>query len=72
MWAAGNGRTDDDNCAADGFINFVGTIAISSVSQRGVPTFFGERCTAIFAVTYSGNTYDEAIVSIESVVNTNK
>lgn len=63
-FAAGNGRHQGDNCAADGFINNPYTIPIASVSQHGKVCYYSERCTAVFAATYSGgNRYDEKVVT---------
>lgn len=68
-FAAGNGRHANDNCAADGYINNPYTIAIASVSQHGKTVYYSERCTAIFAGTYSGgNKYDEKVVRYISVL----
>ncbi len=54
MWAAGNGGMHHDHCGADGYVNSIYTIAIGAVSQTGKPTFFGEPCPGVMAVTLSG------------------
>lgn len=65
VFSAGNGRHSEDNCALDGLMNHIATIPITSVSQRGKTVYYSERCTAVFAGTYSGgNENDEAVVSI--------
>ncbi|XP_046677942.1 neuroendocrine convertase 1-like isoform X1 [Homalodisca vitripennis] len=66
VFAGGNGRHLTDNCACDGLVNNVYTIAIASVSQRGKIVYYSESCTAIFAAAYSGgNSYDEKVATID-------
>ncbi|XP_029133154.2 proprotein convertase subtilisin/kexin type 4-like [Labrus bergylta] len=54
VWAAGNGGTMRDHCGADGYVNSIYNIAIGAVSQMGKPTFFGEPCPGVMAVTLTG------------------
>uniref|UniRef100_UPI0037E838A5 proprotein convertase subtilisin/kexin type 4-like n=1 Tax=Semicossyphus pulcher TaxID=241346 RepID=UPI0037E838A5 len=54
VWAAGNGGTMHDHCGADGYVNSIYTIAIGAVSQMGKPTYFGEPCPGLMAVTLTG------------------
>lgn len=54
MWAAGNGGEFHDHCGADGYVNSIYSIAISAVTQTGEPTFFGEPCPGVMAVTLTG------------------
>ncbi|CAJ1061950.1 furin-like protease kpc-1 [Xyrichtys novacula] len=54
VWAAGNGGMMKDHCGADGYVNSIYTIAIGAVSQMGKPTFFGEPCPGLMAVTLAG------------------
>ncbi|XP_078109837.1 neuroendocrine convertase 2-like isoform X2 [Sander vitreus] len=54
VWAAGNGGMQSDHCGADGYVNSIYTIAIGAVSQTGKPTFFGEPCPGVMAVTLTG------------------
>ncbi|XP_048777999.2 proprotein convertase subtilisin/kexin type 4-like isoform X1 [Ostrea edulis] len=53
VWAAGNGGLGD-NCNADGYVNSVYTIPITSVGSDGAATWYAEVCAAVFAATYSG------------------
>ena len=65
-FAGGNGRHSQDNCGADGYVNSPYVIGITSVSQHGKTVYYSERCTAIFAATYSGgNQYDELVATTD-------
>ncbi|XP_034029586.1 proprotein convertase subtilisin/kexin type 4-like [Thalassophryne amazonica] len=55
VWAAGNGGLHLDHCGADGYVNSIYTIAIGAVTQTGKPTYFGEPCPGIMAVTLTGS-----------------
>lgn len=68
-FASGNGKHHGDNCACDGFVQSIYTIAIASASQSGKTTYYGESCSAIMATTYSsGNKGDEQVVSNKIIV----
>ena len=41
-----------DDCNADGYVNSIYTLGIGAVNEHGVSTYYGERCAAMFAVTY--------------------
>uniref|UniRef100_A0A1B6E0T0 P/Homo B domain-containing protein n=1 Tax=Clastoptera arizonana TaxID=38151 RepID=A0A1B6E0T0_9HEMI len=65
-FASGNGKHYGDNCACDGFVQSIYTIAIASASQSGKTTYYGERCSAIMATTYSsGNKGEEQVASVD-------
>ena len=53
VYAAGNGGPMD-NCNADGYVNSVYTIPITSVGADGKATWYAEVCAPVFAATYSG------------------
>jgi len=52
IWATGNGGIQYDDCNADGYVNSIYTLGIGAVNEHGVSTYYGERCSAMFAVTY--------------------
>lgn len=54
VWAAGNGGLRD-NCNADGYVNSIYTIPITSVDADGKAAYYAEVCAPVFAATYSGN-----------------
>uniref|UniRef100_A0A3Q3RBR9 P/Homo B domain-containing protein n=1 Tax=Monopterus albus TaxID=43700 RepID=A0A3Q3RBR9_MONAL len=54
VWAAGNGGMHHDHCGADGYVNSIYNIAIGAVTQTGNPTYFGEPCPGVMAVTLTG------------------
>ena len=55
MWAAGNGGSYFDSCAADGYVNSIYTIAVGSADQNGQQAYYDENCSAKMAVTFSYN-----------------
>ncbi|KAL3861833.1 hypothetical protein ACJMK2_007847 [Sinanodonta woodiana] len=52
-WAAGNGGKDD-NCNADGYVNSIYTIGVTSLDSVGLPAYYSEVCAAVMATTYGG------------------
>lgn len=52
IWATGNGGMQRDDCNADGYVNSIYTLGIGAVNEHDVSTYYGERCSAMFAVTY--------------------
>ncbi|KAL3861834.1 hypothetical protein ACJMK2_007848 [Sinanodonta woodiana] len=52
-WAAGNGGMDD-NCNADGYVNSIYTIGVTSLDSTGIPAYYSEVCAAVMATTYGG------------------
>lgn len=64
MWASGNGGKKQDNCNCDGYVSSPYTLAVGSVSELGEFPWYGEKCAATMAVTYSSGAYtDQKIVS---------
>ena len=55
VWAAGNGGSYFDSCAADGYVNSIYTIAVGSADQNGQQAYYDENCSAKMAVTFSYN-----------------
>ncbi|EFN62718.1 Neuroendocrine convertase 1 [Camponotus floridanus] len=65
VWASGNGGNSDD-CGYDGYVGSIYTVAVGSVSQTGKLPWYGERCPALLATTYSsGAYYDQKIVTTD-------
>lgn len=54
VFASGNGRMLFDNCASDGYVGNIHTVAISSVTMEGTAPEYAERCAAVIATAYSG------------------
>lgn len=52
IWATGNGGMSHDDCNADGYVNSIYTLGIGAANEHGVSTYYGERCSGMFAVTY--------------------
>ena len=53
VFGGGNGGSEDDSCAYNGYVNSIYTIAINSVTINGTVPGYAERCSAILASTYS-------------------
>jgi hypothetical protein len=62
VWAAGNGGPYD-NCAADGYVQSIYTIAIGSVASDGEPAYYDERCSAKIASTFVSNPFSNVSVA---------
>ncbi|XP_008475999.1 neuroendocrine convertase 1-like isoform X2 [Diaphorina citri] len=70
VFAAGNGKYNGDNCAADGYINSIYTIAIASAREDGQSPFYSEECTGLIATAYSGGISDPVKIITTDVHNT--
>ena len=55
VWAAGNGGSYFDSCAADGYASSIYTIAMGSADQNGRQADYDENCAGKMAVTFSYN-----------------
>ena len=55
MWAAGNGGSYFDSCAADGYSSSIYTIAVGSADQNGGQAHYDEQCAAKMVTTFSYN-----------------
>ncbi|XP_052087874.1 furin-like protease kpc-1 [Mytilus californianus] len=61
IWAAGNGNTAD-NCNADGYVNSIYTVAISS-AMIGQNAWYSEVCASALAVAYGGSQDDRYLTT---------
>ncbi|XP_071160494.1 furin-like [Mytilus edulis] len=61
IWAAGNGGTTD-NCNADGYVNSIYTVAITSV-QIGQNAWYSEVCAPVLAAAYGGSKLDRFLTT---------
>ena len=62
IWAAGNGGTED-NCNADGYVNSIYTVAISS-AMIGSNAWYSEVCAPVLAAAYGGSEDDRFLASL--------
>lgn len=69
VWASGNGGWVGDNCNCDGYASSRLTITIGSASQQGRLPWYGERCSAILAVTYSSGAPGDQMIASTDVNN---
>ena len=59
VWASGNGGGQTDDCNCDGYAGSVFTLSVSSASQQGAATWYGESCTSTLTSTYSSGAYTD-------------
>ena len=57
VWAAGNGGSNFDSCAADGFSSSIYTISVGAADEHGREAYFDEQCSSKMAVAYAHNSY---------------
>lgn len=62
VWASGNGGSKHDDCGCDGYVGSIYTIAVGSASQTGKFPWYGERCPATLATTYSSGAYQDQMI----------
>lgn len=55
VWAVGNGRSNGDSCATDGYASSIYTIAVGAVNQWGQRAYYDEACSARMGVTFNHN-----------------
>ena len=55
VWAAGNGGTYYDSCAADGYSSSIYTISVGSADQSAHAAVYDEQCAAKMVVTFNYN-----------------
>ncbi|CAI2293279.1 unnamed protein product [Caenorhabditis sp. 36 PRJEB53466] len=55
VWASGNGGTNGDNCALDGYVSNEFTISFGVVDSNGVPANYAEGCSAVLAAVSGGD-----------------
>ncbi|KAI5696549.1 hypothetical protein M8J75_014340 [Diaphorina citri] len=70
VFSAGNGRVRGDNCAADGYLNRIDTIAIACVRADGEPPLYSEACNAVMATAYSGGNTDPIKIITTDILGT--
>nr|CAD7587377.1 unnamed protein product [Timema genevievae] len=70
VWASGNGGSRGDNCDCDGYIGSIYTLSVGSASQQGQFPWYGERCAATMATTYSSGAYSDQMIATTDLKNT--
>ncbi|XP_025986584.1 neuroendocrine convertase 1 [Solenopsis invicta] len=70
VWASGNGGSKSDDCGCDGYVGSIYTVAVGSASQTGRFPWYGERCPATLATTYSSGAYHDQMVATTDLRNT--
>ena len=66
VWASGNGGDEGDDCAADGYVSSIYTIAVGSIGVDGSRSLRNdEECSAKMVAAYVTDTYrNPAVVSV--------
>lgn len=67
VWASGNGGGHGDDCNCDGYAGSVYTLSVSSASQQGQATWYGESCTSTLTSTYSSGAYTDQKIATTDV-----
>ncbi|KAL4227164.1 Proprotein convertase subtilisin kexin type [Mactra antiquata] len=70
VWAAGNGGFADDDCNADGYINNIHTIAVTSIGPDRQAAWYSEKCSSLMVATYSGDSPDISNSSFPTIPTT--
>ncbi|KAL6263420.1 hypothetical protein P5V15_006211 [Pogonomyrmex californicus] len=70
VWASGNGGSKSDDCGCDGYVGSIYTVAVGSASQTGRFPWYGERCPATLATTYSSGAYYDQMIATTDLRNT--
>ncbi|XP_012268604.2 neuroendocrine convertase 1-like [Athalia rosae] len=70
VWASGNGGSRADDCGCDGYVGSIYTVAVGSASQTGRFPWYGERCPATLATTYSSGAYHDQMIATTDLRNT--
>nr|XP_012228829.1 PREDICTED: neuroendocrine convertase 1-like isoform X1 [Linepithema humile] len=70
VWASGNGGSKSDDCGCDGYVGSIYTVAVGSASQTGRFPWYGERCPATLATTYSSGAYHDQMIATTDLKNT--
>ncbi|KAJ3286771.1 pheromone processing endoprotease [Rhizoclosmatium sp. JEL0117] len=69
VFASGNGGENRDNCAFDGYVNSIYTIAVGSLDRNDDHPQYGERCTAKMISMYGGG--DDDAINGMGIASTN-
>ncbi|KAH0548887.1 hypothetical protein KQX54_003949, partial [Cotesia glomerata] len=69
VWASGNGGSQKDDCNCDGYVGSIFTIAVGSASQTGKFPWYGEKCPATLATTYSSGAYHDQMIATTDLKN---
>lgn len=74
VWASGNGGINQDNCNADGYVNSIYTITVSSATKAGLKPWYVEECSSILTTTYSSGlrTDPQNIITTDLIENLNE
>jgi len=67
VWASGNGGSHGDDCNCDGYTSSIFTLSVSSASQQGAATWYGESCPSTLTSTYSSGAYTDQKIATTDV-----
>ena len=67
VWASGNGGSRGDDCNCDGYTGSIYTLSVSSASEQGAATWYGESCPSTLTAAYSSGAYtDQKIATTDT------
>jgi len=67
VWASGNGGSHGDDCNCDGYSSSKFTLSVSSASQQGAATWYGESCPSTLTSTFSSGAYTDQKIATTDV-----
>ncbi|ESN99895.1 hypothetical protein HELRODRAFT_93071, partial [Helobdella robusta] len=63
VWASGNGGMFQDDCSCDGYVSSIHTLAIGSVTDEGMSTYYGEVCPSVMGVVFAGGSHSVGVTT---------
>ena len=55
VFSSGKGVVFGDNCAFNGFVNNIQTIAVAALDRNGMPSIKSAQCSAVMTAAVCGN-----------------
>lgn len=65
VFAAGNGKVKGDNCACDGYVSSIFTMAVATCDRYGHVSPYSERCSAVIATAFSSGLNGQHVVTTD-------
>ncbi|KAG5453803.1 Proprotein convertase subtilisin/kexin type 6 [Clonorchis sinensis] len=63
VWASGNGGSQYDSCACDGYASSPFTLSVSGVGERNLRPWYLEECSSTLVTTYSSGAHSEKMIA---------
>ncbi|KAF5403612.1 hypothetical protein PHET_02837 [Paragonimus heterotremus] len=62
VWASGNGGTQGDSCACDGYASCPYTLSVNGVGEHNSRPWYLEQCSSTLVTTYSSGSLSEKMI----------